>query len=194
MALTVTGAGIQFTRPRRKNLLFQIDFSDGDYFFNDGSPDYAKSSEYGVLPAGTLDQAIMDETRARLRAEGINSANAFRSILADAVRDTGKSTPLVGESVLSAVLVPDQKTIEVHFDLEDSITASIWKPSDSPEILHRLEVYTPFVILPSQIFLPSVASVGGWNVDGISLQFHGNIPDIGGGFMGAHPRKPPPKR
>ncbi|MEU6829917.1 hypothetical protein ABZ894_14830 [Nocardia beijingensis] len=191
--LIVTGAGIQFTRPRTKNLLFQIDFVNGDYVFNDGSPDYSKTTEIGVLPAGWLDQGIMARTRERLRTEGAESADAFRSILVDAVKETGKATDSVGESALSAILIPRERRIKIHFDLEESSTAEVWSPKDR-DTPHKLEVYTPFAIFPTCIFCPSVASVGAWVGDGISYEFHGDVPKVGGGSMGTHPRKPPPKR
>ena len=128
--------------------------------------------------------------------ETLDSPDSFRKILVDGVRETAAQSEYVGEDVISVVLNPEARKIDVHFDLADSsqlITTGTGTLFDE-NVKHKLELYTPYALLPHAIYSPSVASVGGWQgSDGISFNFNGPPPEVGGGFYGTYARRPQPR-
>ncbi|MBF6166229.1 hypothetical protein IU486_15855 [Streptomyces gardneri] len=196
--LIVAGTGIQLTRPRNRELTFRLGFSDKGYDGGLGLTErYPSIWRYSCIPAGDVNYALHEKMRERLRSsETLDSPESFRKILVDGVQETAAQSEYVGDDVISVVLNPATQEINVHFDRADpSQVITPGKASSfEGDMKHRLEVYTPYVLLPRAIFSPSVASVGGWcGSDGISYRFIGPAPDVGGGFYGSYARKPQPR-
>ncbi|WP_405178422.1 hypothetical protein OG225_30650 [Nocardia sp. NBC_01377] len=196
--LIVAGTGIQMTRPRRRELIFRLGFSEDGYDGGDGHTErYPSLWRYGCIPAGDVNNEVHEQMRKRLRSdETHDSPDSFRKIMVDGVRATAALSEFVGEDVISVILDPEEREISVHFDPIDPsrpITPGKGAPHEG-ELKHKLEVYTPYAILPNIIYCPSVASVGGWRgFDGIRYRFIGPEPVVGGGFYGTYARKPQPR-
>lgn len=172
---------------------FSRDGYDGGVNYTDRYPSMWR---YSCIPAGDVNQEVHERMRERLRNEGLHSPETFREILVDGVRWTAETSQMVGADVISIVLKPATKTIDVHFDLSDPTEQVTIREDGQPvgRMVHRLALYTPYALLPNALYSPSVASVGGWRSDdGISFNFIGRPPEVGGGYYGSYVRRPPPR-
>lgn len=196
--LIIAGTGIQLTRPRIRELTFRLEFSETGY--DGGAAETVRHPSiwrYSCIPAGDVNYSIYERMRARLRSdETLDSPDSFRKILVDGIRETATQSEYVGEDVISVVLNPAARKIDVHFDLADPsqlITTGTGASFDK-DMKHKLELYTPYALFPHALYSPSVVSVGGWQgSDGISYNFIGLPPEVGGGFYGTYARRPQPR-
>ncbi|MGO4649982.1 hypothetical protein AB4305_34470 [Nocardia sp. 2YAB30] len=152
--LIVAGTGIQLTRPRNRELTFKLGFSESGFDGGDAfTRRYPSIWSFSCIPAGDVNPAVHERTRARLRDETHDSPESFRKILVDSVQETAAHSKYVGQDVISVILRPDARLINVHFDPADPDERIT--PRTAPyekEDRHKLEVYTPYVLLPHSIF------------------------------------------
>ncbi|MFD7841382.1 hypothetical protein ACFV4K_00380 [Nocardia sp. NPDC059764] len=191
--LILIGSGLQFTKPTWRHIIFQVEFNK-EGWDSVGDPGRGPSwNSYALNAAGDVQKPIIKRAHERIKAEGAESPERIRSIMVDAVRETGAASKLVGENVISVILAPEQSEIGVYFHLSDAGPA-IELPSANPDrVLPPPAVYTPFVLLPSAVHCPSIASAGVSRVDGLALKFHGPSSTVGGGFLHGYDREPPPR-
>ncbi|MGX1806103.1 hypothetical protein ACWIGI_10355 [Nocardia sp. NPDC055321] len=190
--LILIGSGLQFTKPTWRHITFQVEFNKNGWD-SVGDPGRRPSwNAYALNAAGDRHEPIIERARERIKAEGDESPERFRSIMVDAVRETGAISKLVGENVVSVILAPEEPEIGIYFHLSGAGPA-VESPSDDPDkLLPPPAVYTPFVLLPSAVFSPSIASVGTFRGDGLTLKFYGPPTSVGGGFLHGYDRQPPP--
>ncbi|MFI6313223.1 hypothetical protein ACIBEK_24245 [Nocardia fusca] len=190
--LILIGSGLQFTKPTWRHIIFQVEFNKKKWD-SVGDPGRRPSwNSFALNVAGDVHKPIIKRARERIKAEGAESPERMRSIMVDAVRETGAASKLVGENVISVILAPEQSEIGIYFHLSD-IGPAIEPPSADPDrILPPPAVYTPFVLLPSAVHCPSIASGGVSRADGLALIFHGPSSTVGGGFVHSYDREPQP--
>ncbi|MFF5037408.1 hypothetical protein [Nocardia salmonicida] len=190
--LILIGSGLQFTKPAWRHIIFKVEFDEKKWDSVGDSGRWPSWNSFALNAAGDVREPIIKRARERVKAEGSESPERIRSIMVDAVRETGAASKLVGENVISVILAPEQSEIGVYLDLSDA-GPTIESPSTDPDrILPPPAVYTPFVLLPSAVHCPSIASAGVCRVDGLALKFYGPASTVGGGFLHGYDREPPP--
>ncbi|WP_156448279.1 hypothetical protein [Mycobacterium sp. NAZ190054] len=198
----VSGMGVQQKRPRLQHVGFHTLIHRNGVTHEELNMRNQSIFTFSTLPIGTVDLAILDQMRTRLRDEGHGdgSPEGFRDIMMDAVAETGKNSDVVGEDVMGVILEPLNRRIRVHFrtakpanqaQLAAAVRAHDSDVSDIPN------VSTPYILAPGMYFSPAVAT-GGWHLFGseidIELTGFDREPDPGPvrAFWGSHPRRAQP--
>lgn len=191
--LILLGSGLQFTKKRWRHFYFMMTFNKSGWD-SEGDPGrHITWNSFALHAAGAVDAEVNRQMHERAMRDGHESPEHMRSLMVDAVQATSAVSPTVGENVISVVLAPEFREINVHFRQSEK-GPPIESPSLSPDrTLPPAALYTPYTLMPTAIFCPSASSVGGWRGDGISLKFHGTPSTIGGGFMSSYRREPPPR-
>ncbi|MEU1956427.1 hypothetical protein [Nocardia rhamnosiphila] len=189
--IILIGSGLQFTKPTWRHLIFQVEFSKKGWDSFGDAGRRAPWNSYSLNAAGDVNHHIIDRARSRIE-KGAAPIERIRSIMVDAVRETGAGSKVVGENVVSVILAPEKCEIGIYFHLSNAGPAIDPPSADPARPLPAPAVYTPFVLLPSAVHCPSIASVGVVRVDGLALEFHGPDSTVGGGFMQGYDREHPP--
>ncbi|HJP61063.1 MAG TPA: hypothetical protein VJ865_13740 [Gemmatimonadaceae bacterium] len=190
--LTLSAAGVQLTKPRLRQLLVRLDFTSTGVRRSDATDPFQSQWTFNSIPIGSVNAPILDSMRQQLRDHGAESPSRFREILMNAVAETGRVSDVVGEDVMSVLLIPRENKIQILFRPAtpgQAIELPRVKQEEADVALREAaKVYTPFALLPGMIFCPAVATPGGWNAGGIQYEILGDETP-GRAFYGSHERR-----
>jgi len=169
----VAGVGLQRAR-RPRHLVFWVESNAGNARTKNATDRHQSQFRFRFHASGTTDRADFDAVSARLASEGAESPEKFRRILIEGVAHAGRNSPVIGEDVMSVLAEPTANRVHVHFQAADPAarrSAQLKTTLGGETISGFPTVATPYVLAPGWIFCPSIATPGGWTVEGQGFHY-----------------------
>jgi hypothetical protein len=202
-ATLVSAAGVQEKDSLVTKVMFRMTVVGDTATSVELRPDTQQFNAFYIDAVGMVHNPTIDRAKARLSAitgSAEEVPDTVREILKDAVLETSTLTNKVGDNVMTVVLDNPGQAIRTGLHITDRQrqadlfeTARQQQPDMLDQFAHRLTVSTPYVLMPGNIWGPSIGNPGGWVVNNeITFDYTGfdDQPGSGSGaFFGVQPRR-----